>query len=240
MLTGQRAFTGETTTDILAALVKSEPDLARVPAKVRRLLRRCLEKDPKKRLRDIGDAWELLEWDRPPGLSDRTPSRLVIGAMSLLAIALVVAVAGWWRATRPFDRPLTRFSVDLGPDALPGLNLTAAISPDGRRLVFPVRGPDGKQQLATRLLDEAQATFLPGTENGSDPFFSLDVYIKKSDPLATNLKHPAVARLDVIGLGYLYKSSHDSLPWKGWEVPYAPDLWRPRVTCYGSGLFRHR
>ena len=55
-----------------------------------------------------------------------------------------------------------------------GLNLTAAISPDGRRLVFPARGPDGKQQLATRLLDQAQPTLLPGTEDGGDPFFSPD------------------------------------------------------------------
>jgi hypothetical protein len=64
--------------------------------------------------------------------------------------------------------------VDLGTDALAGFNLTAAISPDGRRLVFAARGPDGKQRLATRLLDQAQATLQPGTENGSDPFFSPD------------------------------------------------------------------
>jgi len=55
-----------------------------------------------------------------------------------------------------------------------GLNLTAAISPDGRRLVFPALGPNGKQQLATRLLDQAQATLLSGTDNGRDPFFSPD------------------------------------------------------------------
>jgi serine/threonine-protein kinase len=171
MLTGQQAFTGDTTTDILAAVMKSEPDLARVPVKVRRLLRRCLEKDPKKRLRDIGDAWELVEGEVQASAPLRSRLRWVVGA---LAIALAVTGAGWWRATRPVDRPLTRFSVDLGPDALPGFNLTAAISPDGRRLVFAARGPDGKQGLATRLLDQAQATLLPGTENGSDPFFSPD------------------------------------------------------------------
>src|SRR5262249_1717202 len=64
--------------------------------------------------------------------------------------------------------------VDLGPDAVTGLNLTAAISPDGRRLVFPMRGPDGKPQLATRLLDQARPVLLPGTEFGVDPFFSPD------------------------------------------------------------------
>jgi eukaryotic-like serine/threonine-protein kinase len=101
MLTGKRAFTGESTADILAAVVKTEPDLTRVPAKVRRLLRRCLEKDATKRLRDIGDAWELLE-----------------------------------------DEPDTS-----------GVNLTVAISPHGRRIVYPTRGADRKQLLGTRLLD---------------------------------------------------------------------------------------
>src|SRR5262249_55864950 len=70
--------------------------------------------------------------------------------------------------------PLMRLNVDLGPDALLGTTHTAAISPDGTRLVFPSRGPDGKQQLATRLLEQTQATVLPGTENGSDPIFSPD------------------------------------------------------------------
>jgi len=94
--------------------------------------------------------------------------------MAALTIALAVTGSGWWRATRPVDHPLTRLSVDLGREAMTGFNLTAAISPDGRRLVFPARGPDGKQLLATRLLDQAQPTLLPGTEHGSYPFFSPD------------------------------------------------------------------
>src|SRR5580698_1894554 len=61
ILTGQRLFAGETVSDTLAQVLTKEPGWAQVPAKVRRLLKKCLEKDPKKRLRDIGDAWELLE-----------------------------------------------------------------------------------------------------------------------------------------------------------------------------------
>src|SRR5271168_400131 len=61
MLTGKPLFEGETISDTLAAVLKTEPDFTQVPTKVRRLLKKCLEKDPKKRLRDIGDAWELLE-----------------------------------------------------------------------------------------------------------------------------------------------------------------------------------
>jgi len=172
MLTGRRLFQGETVSDTLAAVLRHEPDWDRVPPQVRRLLQRCLEKDPKKRLRDIGDAMALVE-DSPAA----PPRRSVLPWALATAVAIIVAaVALWavWRAPRPVEHPLTRLSVDLGPDAMTGLNLTAAISPDGRRLVFPARGPNGKQQLATRLLDQAQTTLLPGTENGGNPFFSPD------------------------------------------------------------------
>ena len=71
-------------------------------------------------------------------------------------------------------QPLVRLSVDLGPDAIAGQFTTTAISPDGARLVFPIKSPDGKQMLATRLLDETKPALLSGTENGRDPFFSPD------------------------------------------------------------------
>ena len=152
MVTGKRAFAGENTADILAAVVKTEPDLTRAPVKVRRLLRRCLEKDPKDRLRDIGDVWELLDdeaGERAPSRSAPwarlgTGSRLAWAVAAVLAIIAITAIALLWRATRPVDHPLTRLNVDLGPEAMTGLNLTVAISPDGRRLVYPARGPDGK------------------------------------------------------------------------------------------------
>ena len=85
-------------------------------------------------------------------------------------------IALWapWRSAKPVDRPLMRLDVNLGPDAIPGANSAVAISPDGTRIVFPIRGADGKPLLATRLLDQAAITPLPGTENGSDVFFSPD------------------------------------------------------------------
>jgi serine/threonine-protein kinase len=172
MLTGKLAFDGETTTDMLAAVMAKEPDLARVPAEARRLIESCLKKDPKQRLQAIGD-WQLLLHDR------EAPAAVARSRMPWIAAALlmIVAVIGWfllWRATRPVDHPLTRLSVDLGPEAVAGINLTAAISPDGRRLAFAARGQDGKQLLATRMLDQARPTFLLGTEGGGDPFFSPD------------------------------------------------------------------
>ena len=67
-----------------------------------------------------------------------------------------------------------RFSADLGPAAVAGSRITAAISPDGRRLAFLARNASGKDQLATRPLDQTNLTLLAGTENAIDPFFSPD------------------------------------------------------------------
>ena len=72
------------------------------------------------------------------------------------------------------DRPLIRLDASLGPDAIAGADSSVAISPDGTRIVFPIRGADGKQLLATRLLDQAAISPLPGTENSSNAFFSPD------------------------------------------------------------------
>jgi hypothetical protein len=174
MLTGQQPFKGETVTDVLAAVVNTEPDWNKVPAKVQRLLRRCLEKDPEQRLRHIVD-FELLLADTGP--ARRRDNRLPwAGAAALLAI--IAAGAWWvWRATRPVDRPLRplmRLDLDLGPQAVASQFTATAITPDGTRLVFPARSPDGKAMLAIRSLDDSKPTLLPGTENGKDPFFSPD------------------------------------------------------------------
>jgi serine/threonine-protein kinase len=91
-----------------------------------------------------------------------------------LTIALAMTGTALWRSTRPVQHPLVRLSVDLGPQAIEGLNSRVAISPDGQRIVFAARGLDGKQQLASRLLDQAESELLPGTQDGSDPFFSPD------------------------------------------------------------------
>ena len=98
---------------------------------------------------------------------------------ALASVLALVAMVLFWRATRPPDRPLIRFSVDLGPEAIrgqssAGSSLSPVISPDGTRLVFPVRTADRTQQLATRRLDQPSVTILAGTEGGFDPFFSPD------------------------------------------------------------------
>jgi Tol biopolymer transport system component/DNA-binding winged helix-turn-helix (wHTH) protein len=97
----------------------------------------------------------------------------------LSAVVAVILAALLWRATPPADRPMTRFSVDLGPEAIRGRAETGefynpVISPDGTRLVFPAKVADGSEQLATRRLDQSTVTILPGTEGAVDPFFSPD------------------------------------------------------------------
>jgi Tol biopolymer transport system component len=171
MLAGKRLFEGEAISDTLAQVLTKEPDWQQVPAKVRRVLQRCLEKDPAKRLHDISGVALLLE--EAPGTI--APSRRLAWMAATIASLIAVALGfGWWRTTRPIDHPLIRLNVDLGPDAMAGQFTTAAISPDGARLVFPIKNPVGKQVLATRLLNETKPMLLSGTDNGRDPFFSPD------------------------------------------------------------------
>ncbi len=185
MLTGKRAFPGQSTVDTLANLLKVDPDWSALPAAtpgpVRTLLKRCLAKDFRQRLQAIGEARIALESAIAGGPAEEVvalarPSRIAWTAAWIAAGLLVVAAAaGWlaaWRWSLPPDRAMLRLAVDLGPDAIAGDSLTAAISGDGTRLAFCVRGPDGRAQLATRLLDQAQNTMLAGTEGAATPFFS--------------------------------------------------------------------
>jgi eukaryotic-like serine/threonine-protein kinase len=177
MLTGKRAFEGQSAASVIAAILEREPAPLPIPTPLDRILKRCLAKDPDQRFQTARDLKAALTWamDQPPPATSQRKSRLpwVVATAVLAAVSIGLGVL-FWRAIQPSDYPLTRLRVDLGPDAVTGLNLTAAISPGGRRLVFPVHGPDGRQRLATRLLDQSQTVLLPGTENGRDPFFSPD------------------------------------------------------------------
>jgi Tol biopolymer transport system component len=175
MLTGKQAFTGETITDVLAAVVKTEPDLTQTPVKVHRLLRRCLEKDPKKRLRDIGDAWELLEETHAPAPAAKTAWPW-IAAGALLVIAATAGLA-WWRDRQPVEQPQVRLDVDLGPNvslATPSGSSNVIIAPNGTRLVYLAVVAGGQSSLFIRRLDQTNAIELPGTHGANSPFFSPD------------------------------------------------------------------
>ena len=174
MLTGTPAFQGKSTREVLEQITTSAPNLDSLPDSVRPIVARCLEKDPAKRWRSIMDVRFILEMPPPAAARAVRPFRtpvLFIGlALLVVFIAAFLLVNRW----KPAPRPWMRLSVDMGPDATAGTHLTAAISPDGSRLVFPTRAPDGKQRLSLRRLDQTSSVALEGTEEGVDPFFSPD------------------------------------------------------------------
>ena len=187
MATGQRAFQGKSQIKVASAIIEDEPPRVRslrtdVPGILEHVISTSLAKRPDERYQSALDVKLDLSWianQLAEGVQDSHAksvwrSRLLPAALAVVAMIAISASIAWWRVMRPVDQPLTRVRVDLGPDAMPGVNLTVAISPDGHRLVFPARRPDGIQVLATRRLDEAEATLLPGTVGGSNPFFSPD------------------------------------------------------------------
>jgi serine/threonine protein kinase/Tol biopolymer transport system component len=180
MLTGKKPFVGEDVSTILAAVIQAEPRWDGVPRSMQRLLRKCLEKDPRKRLRDIGDMWHVL--DDEAASIDKSSTSGYAGWIAAAALAIVAGVALWapWRnSTPPVDRPLVRFDVDLGSEvALPVLDRptpsTFAISPDGTRLVYVASVSGAPPKLFTRRLDQSNVTELVGTVGAANPFFSSD------------------------------------------------------------------
>ncbi len=171
LLTGQRLFQGEDLTETLASVVKEQPNLDQAPVEVRRLLRKCLEKDPKKRLRDIGDAWELLE-DREPAIA--APSRSRFGRLPWIVAGIFAVIAGislwgWLRPAPPEPRAVVRLTATLPiVTNIPG---ALAMSRDGSRLAF-VGGP--QRQIYVRMLDQLEARPISGTEGAGFLCFSPD------------------------------------------------------------------
>jgi serine/threonine-protein kinase len=178
MLTGKRLFAGESVSDILAGVLRAEPDWSALPGdtppRIRKLLRRCLEKDRKQRLQAIGEARIAID---APDEKTQAPlkTRLMWPWAIALAAALGIGAAGWWKATRPAPlRPLIRLTAELGPGIAMDSHSLIALSPDGTRFVFTMRTPDGKGILAVRNLSDGQIMPLAGTEDGDSPFFSPD------------------------------------------------------------------
>jgi Tol biopolymer transport system component/predicted Ser/Thr protein kinase len=171
LLTGQRLFLGETVTDTLAAVVLTEPKLADTPVQVRRLLKRCLEKDPQKRLRDIGDAMALLEEappEAPATLAAPPPKSLlarlawpVALGISLLAAATLAFIH--FRETPPVAETV-RFRDALPENGSFTITGVSALSPDGRKLAFSAAGADGVPRIWLRSMDSLTAQPLPGSE----------------------------------------------------------------------------
>ena len=189
MLAGKSAFAGETLSDTIANILSRDPDWTAVPAaappSIVRLLHRCLEKDPGRRLRDMGDA----RLEIADALAGRDTGAVVtprVGRFTAVpqtvawstATALLGAAVAAWFIGRPVEPPpaaQVRFTVPL-PEAqrMGGLDFPAvAISPAGTHIVY-VASIGGPPQLVVRALAESQAVPLAGTNGAFSPFFSAD------------------------------------------------------------------
>lgn len=190
-LTGQKPFEGDTVSDVLAAVIKSEPDWSALPtdtpSTIRRLIRRCLAKDPKQRLHDIGDARLAIE----ETLSGADVDSAMLGGqvaeskrasllrrglpLALAATTLLFAAIAAWFALQPKpEQNVVRFPV-AAPENTEFANGGLSISPNGRYLAFVAQAfPDKPWMLWVRPLDSLTAQAIPGTEGAYWPFWSPD------------------------------------------------------------------
>jgi serine/threonine-protein kinase len=190
MLTGKRAFEGDDITDVMAAVVRAEPDWNRlpdtVPSALRRLLRRCLQKDKTTRLHDVGDA--SLELDDllvapaadvpiPMPVRRRTGLVAACGLLGLALFAMGVAVGARWLgagSAAPSASRVMRLTFPLpagvrGGESAIGIGLT--ISPDGAEVAYVGTSAD-VQRIYVRRLDSLDTRMLPGTEGAGPVSFS--------------------------------------------------------------------
>jgi len=180
MLTGRRAFDGETVSEYIASVLKSEPAWEQLPTEtpdgVRRVLRRSLKKDQRLRLRDIRDVrLELADAqtatpdkDNATGARSRRAERLA-WASALGIVAVIAGVLGMQVLSPAPVAPATYLEINTPPTG----DSSVAISPDGLKIVF-VGASDGQSQLWLRSLDSPVARPLTGTERASRPFWSPD------------------------------------------------------------------
>jgi Tol biopolymer transport system component/tRNA A-37 threonylcarbamoyl transferase component Bud32 len=191
MLSGETMFTGETATDVIAQVVTREPDWDRLPPRtpvaVRRVLRRCLQKDPRKRLRDIGDAALELrgEYDDEDaaaaaggvGAAATPASRRFAWLLGAAGVALGVLLTAFGLGLRgkPEEAPTTWTNLVPPAGAEVDYGRLIELSPNGRRVVFVATPPGGDaRSLWVRDLDSEVALQLEGTEGADQPFWSPD------------------------------------------------------------------
>jgi Tol biopolymer transport system component len=193
MVTGQKAFEGKSRASLIAAILEREPrpitELQPLsPPALERVVRRCLAKNPEDRWQSAGDVASELRWiadessragvPRVVTARRRSRERFLWGVCAVLAIACVAIAVAAWRARSNTSSSVVRSLI--APPAEAGFYLdgvapgAAAVSPDGRRLVFAARARPEKVKLWVRDLEALEARALPGTEDARYPFWSPD------------------------------------------------------------------
>jgi serine/threonine protein kinase len=180
MLTGKPVFEGEAIGEIFAELFKTEPDWSRLPSDcpeaVRRLLRRCLQKDRAARLKGADDARiEIDEAFRTPMTAlpaqARTRNAILPWVTAVLATIFLTLIAAMYLREKPApDAPEMRVEINTPATSAP---LEFALSPDGRSLVFVVSGAGGSR-LWLRSTGKTESQAIPGTDGADYPFWSAD------------------------------------------------------------------
>jgi serine/threonine-protein kinase len=194
MLTGKFPFEGETSTDMLARIIERQPDWQalpeNIPMNIRILMRRCLEKDPRRRLQYIGDACiEIQETlnlpaDFPPQTTtlqtDRQPlswARLIVLMTIGLIIGSIITGLGWglWSSDSIPTAAVKSFTITPETEMLGALeDHSLAFSPDGGLLAYIGEGNDRRKRIYLRNMQSGETTLLSGTDDAIDPFFSHD------------------------------------------------------------------
>jgi serine/threonine protein kinase/Tol biopolymer transport system component len=169
MLTGRRAHGGSSQQQAMASVFRDELDLMAVPSQARLLLKRCLEKDPQKRLRHIGDVMALLD-EASPGQSKRVHWHWPAAAIVVVAAIAVIVIRAPWRSPAGSETPV-RFEVAETEKMKFFYGNFMTVSPDGRWMVFPATGEDGVNRYWLRSLETVEARPLPGTETAFVPAF---------------------------------------------------------------------
>jgi len=250
MLTGRSMFAADTVSDTLAGVLRAEIDLDELPAgtppAIRRLLRRCLERNAKNRLHDIADARIVIDdvlMGRAEGEPAAAPSAVPAAAWkralpwAVAALAAAVALVSLLgREARP---EVTALHADLGaPEGnrfhfQGDLGAPVAISPDGSTIAFGAAGEDGITHLWVRSLATGQERLLAGTDGASAPFFSPDgrtlAYFAQGSLLTVGLSGGAPLRITAAPNGRGGAWSPDG------TIVFAPDFRTALVKVRASG-----
>ncbi|MFZ2145978.1 MAG: protein kinase [Sedimentisphaerales bacterium] len=256
MLSGRQPFEGQTVSDMLANVLQADPDWQALPqttpTNIVVLLRRCLEKDPRRRLHDIADAAiEINETINLPAIVPPTTTTsfeiahptgwkklIAVGAVCLLLgiIMGAIAICSRWRPGAPKTQPIRSFVIcpetSFEVEAL--WHHALAFSPDGKRLAYVEQGSDGRRKIYIREMDEFKAKPLSGTEGAISPFFSPDgQWLGYVDHFQRKLKKIAIKGGEPIILG-------DSVHFRGgsWGTDDNIIFTPAAGTATGGGLWR--